>query len=96
MISDDLTVRSINMSAQHMFGYFSKEAVGSNIMVLFTKHYRRIFKAKVEEIMANTRPGDLEEVREGYPCCFIMVSMLSVRFYYLLQSRSRYFQYKND
>lgn len=54
------------MSAQHMFGYFSKEVVGQNFQTLIPKHFRKIFMAKVQEIMDNSRPGDMEEVKDGY------------------------------
>ena len=42
MVAEDLTIRSINMSGQHMFGYFSKEAVGQNFNMLIAKHYTKM------------------------------------------------------
>jgi len=66
MVSQELIIRSLNMSAQHMFGYFSKEVVGTNISALLSKHYRKVFKSRVDETIQTSRPGDLEEIREAY------------------------------
>ena len=77
IITQDCMIKSLNMSAQHMFGYFPKEVIGHNISLLLPKHYRKQFQAIITEIIQNTRPGDLEEVREGYP-----FSILTISFYF--------------
>lgn len=66
MLNDQWNIKSMNTSAQHLFGYFTKEIAGKHFSNLLPKYYRNIFKLKVAELLETSRPGDLEEIREAY------------------------------